>query len=385
MAIGSESPLSKPLAETEEITLVYNQNEVTFDYVALHFANPESNIYTYQLAGFDTDWIDAGNKRSVTYTNLPEGQYTLKVKTANADGTWNNEATSINLTILPPWYRTLWAYGAGLGMLGFLVFGFDRVQRRRISKKEQVRQTLRDAELRAEAENKRRADTELLSQIGRTITSTLSLHKIIETIYENVNALIDAAIFGVGIYNKEKNCLEFPATKEKGKMLTPFVNNLDTDDRLAVDSNSNTPLNPLSRGEAELSPQTDLILEILDDIESNLKTIHKHVTRADSIVKSMLMHSRGGNSKIEQTPLNPLIKEYVNPAYHGMRAGKEPINVDIGLQLDDSIGEVTLIAEDFNRVIVNLTNNAFDAMQDAGHKAQDAGDYEPKLTVRTRS
>jgi signal transduction histidine kinase len=102
----------------------------------------------------------------------------------------------------------------------------------------------------------------------------------------------------------------------------------------------------------------------------------------------MLMHSRGGDGKMEPTPLNPLINEYVNLAFHGMRAGKEPINVDIDLQLDESVGEVPLIAEDFSRVILNLCNNAFDAMrekQGAGQRAQGSGGYEPKLNVRTKS
>jgi len=161
---------------------------------------------------------------------------------------------------------------------------------------------------------------------------------------------------------------------------------------------------------------TNLILEILDDIEANLKTIHKHGSRADSIVKSMLQHSRGGDGKMEPTPLNPLIKEYVNLAFHGMRAGKDLINVDIDLHLDENVGEVPLIAEDFSRVILNLTNNAFDAMRtkltdDGGpktvknsplapasrHLGEGSGaaersrgvfsveDYIPKLTVRTKS
>jgi signal transduction histidine kinase len=132
----------------------------------------------------------------------------------------------------------------------------------------------------------------------------------------------------------------------------------------------------------------ELLLEILDDIEANLRKIHEHGSRADGIVKSMLLHSRGGDGKMEPTSLNSLIKEYVNLAFHGMRAGKEPINVDIDLQLDESIGEVPLIAEDFSRVILNLCNNAFDAMrekQDAGHREQGSGGYEPKLTVRTNS
>ena len=150
---------------------------------------------------------------------------------------------------------------------------------------------------------------------------------------------------------------------------------------------ANTPLNPSSHRDTYVASDdsiaTNLILDILDDIETNLKTIHKHGTRADGIVKSMLQHSRGGDGKPESTSLNPLIKEYVNLAFHGMRAGKEPINVDMVFKLDEEIGEVPLIAEDFSRVILNLVNNAFDAMQGAGHKVQGTGGYEPKLTVRT--
>jgi signal transduction histidine kinase len=115
------------------------------------------------------------------------------------------------------------------------------------------------------------------------------------------------------------------------------------------------------------------ILEILDDIEANLKTIHKHGTRADGIVKSMLQHSRGGSGSMEPTELNTMISEYVNLAFHGMRAGKDPINVDIDLQLDEKIGEVPLVAEDFSRVILNLCNNAFDAMRDKEKLTGDGG------------
>jgi GAF domain-containing protein len=142
---------------------------------------------------------------------------------------------------------------------------------------------------------------------------------------------------------------------------------------------------PLEGGkDAEPSPQADLLLDILGDIELNLKKINEHGTRADSIVKSMLQHSRGGDGKLELTPLNPIIKEYVNLSFHGMRAGKNPINVDIDLQLDESIGEVLLIGEDFSRVILNLCNNAFDAMRDkAKVKSEKSEAFMPKLTVRT--
>jgi signal transduction histidine kinase len=135
--------------------------------------------------------------------------------------------------------------------------------------------------------------------------------------------------------------------------------------------------------------KVDEALEILNDIETNLRKIHQHGTRADSIVKSMLEHSRGGLGIMEPTDLNSLLKEYVNLSFHGMRAGKDPINVDLEFDLDEDIGEVPLIAEDFSRVIINLSNNAFDAMRekmsaDGGQLSENPGQkYSPKLTIRT--
>lgn len=126
----------------------------------------------------------------------------------------------------------------------------------------------------------------------------------------------------------------------------------------------------------------EAINDILEDVRSNLKKIHQHGTRADSIVKSMLQHSRGGSGKIEPIELNELVREYVNLAFHGMRAGKKVINVTIDLDLDEEIGMVPLIGEDFSRVILNLCNNAFDAMWEKMHSGNAKEGYSPKLSVR---
>jgi signal transduction histidine kinase len=129
------------------------------------------------------------------------------------------------------------------------------------------------------------------------------------------------------------------------------------------------------------------IVELTRDIELNLKKIHEHGSRADSIVKSMLQHSRGGDGTLEPTNLNHLIKEYVNLTFHGMRASKSPINVDIDLQLDEDVEDVPLMAENFSRVILNLCNNAFDAMRSkvkSNANSTSTEKYQPKLTVRTR-
>ena len=127
---------------------------------------------------------------------------------------------------------------------------------------------------------------------------------------------------------------------------------------------------------------------ILTDIDANQQKIFEHGTRADSIVKSMLQHSRGGSGIMEPTDLNKMINEFVNLAFHGMRASKNSFNVDIEFDLDDSIGKIPLIAEDFSRVILNLCNNSFDAMREKKGvtvEGQGTTDYDPKLTVITRT
>jgi len=123
--------------------------------------------------------------------------------------------------------------------------------------------------------------------------------------------------------------------------------------------------------------------QLLGSVKANLSKIMEHGARADSIVKSMLQHSRGGARKMEQTDVNTLIKEFVNLAFHGMRASKNPINVSIELALDQSIGKVSLIAEDFSRVILNLCQNAFDAMREK-LSSRNGKSYLPKLTVSSR-
>lgn len=124
------------------------------------------------------------------------------------------------------------------------------------------------------------------------------------------------------------------------------------------------------------------IRELLRDVKVNLEKIHHHGTRANSIVKSMLLHSRGGNGKMEDTDLNGLIKEYVNLSFHGMRANKNPINVDIKVETDDSIQNVKINPENFSRVILNLCKNAFDAMRE---KQEANAQYQPQLLIRTEA
>jgi signal transduction histidine kinase len=125
---------------------------------------------------------------------------------------------------------------------------------------------------------------------------------------------------------------------------------------------------------------TTLILDILNDIESNLKKIHEHGKRADSIVKSMLLHSRGKSGKPVPTNLNAILDEYIKLAYHAMRAANSSFNVDIKTEFDESMPLIKVIPQDISRAFLNIINNA---MYAADEFAKSQTDRKPYLHIST--
>lgn len=110
-SLSNRTILSKSLEELGDIELYHDDKVFSFDFVALDFQSPEKNKYAYILEGFDKSWIyPVDTRRSVTYTNLDPGEYIFRVKGSNNDGIWNEAGTSIKIIILPPWWKTWWAY-----------------------------------------------------------------------------------------------------------------------------------------------------------------------------------------------------------------------------------------------------------------------------------
>ena len=133
-----------------------------------------------------------------------------------------------------------------------------------------------------------------------------------------------------------------------------------------------------------LEPETrEYIAELLTDLTANLKKIHQHGQRADKIVGNMLLHSRGQSGHWEATDINSLLAEYINLAYHGMRAKEANFNITIQTDYDNEIGEVEVVPQDIARVFLNIINNACYA---AHKKKQEMGEeFSPLLDLRTRN
>jgi signal transduction histidine kinase len=121
---------------------------------------------------------------------------------------------------------------------------------------------------------------------------------------------------------------------------------------------------------------------IANDVIDNEQKINLHGKRADSIVKGMLQHSRASSGQKEPTDINKLADEYLRLSYHGMRARDKSFNAEFKADFDESIGKINIVPQDIGRVLLNLFNNAFYAVNEKKKTADK--NYQPTVSVITK-
>lgn len=127
-----DSPLHQPIVDTKSLVLQHHHAMITFEYIALNFAAPDSFEYAYKLEGFDSDWNYVDTKRFATYTNLNHGEYTFSVKAKSDNSSWPDEATKIHIRVLPPPWLTWWAISLYVILILLLIFFLVRIQYKRL-------------------------------------------------------------------------------------------------------------------------------------------------------------------------------------------------------------------------------------------------------------
>jgi len=133
-----DRPLALGVHTVPELRFEPDENTLTFEFVALDYGSPDRNQFEYMLEGASQRWIRTELSRSVTFANLSAGKYVLRVRGAGREGLWSTEDCVIRFTVLPPWWRTTWAYaGYVLGLAGFLFVGY-RLRVRQIRMRHQI-------------------------------------------------------------------------------------------------------------------------------------------------------------------------------------------------------------------------------------------------------
>jgi len=134
--INDRTILTKPIYLTDTLQLSYKENVISFEFAALDFVSSLKNRYQYKLVGFDEHWINAdASQRFATYTNLPGGNYVLKVRACNSEGVWNKKGVELHIIITPPFYKRVWFLTIIFIVLLALIFLYTRIRERQITKK----------------------------------------------------------------------------------------------------------------------------------------------------------------------------------------------------------------------------------------------------------
>ncbi len=346
---GQKGLLKGAIEDANEIILSYNQNKISIDFAAIHFAAPEKNIHQYMLEGYDNEWRNVSEDKTAYYFNLPPDHYVFRIKATSSYGI--NTEKSFTIIILPPWWQTWWAYTLYALLAVFSVWSFIRwrtkaLQKEKISLEAKVAE--RTKELKDEKEIVESTLTELRSTQAQLIQS------------EKMASLGELT---AGIAHEIQNPLN-------------FVNNFSEVSNELLDEMKTE----LSKGNIKDAA------EIADDVKMNLEKILHHGKRADGIVKGMLQHSRSSSGVKEPTDINVLADEYFRLAYHGLRAKDKSFNAILKTDYDETIGNINIIPQDIGRVILNLITNAFYVVDEKKTLRQAQGDksYEPTVTVSTK-
>jgi signal transduction histidine kinase/ligand-binding sensor domain-containing protein len=188
--ISDDSILRQAIHLTDHLVLSYEDRVVSFEFAALNYRAPEKNRYRYRLEGFEEGWTEVGSdRRFATYTNLDPGEYTFRVLGSNSDGVWNEQGTSLGITITPPWWATTWFRALVLLLLVGTALGAYRWRVKSLESRSLELETLVAEQTRQLEYRVKELDT--LLAVSQQVTSTLDLESLLSLILDHLKQVVD--------------------------------------------------------------------------------------------------------------------------------------------------------------------------------------------------
>ncbi len=137
--------LQNTIEQSKEISLTHLQDILTLEFSSLDLTASAQNKYRYQLVGVDKDWVESGTRRIATYLHLPSGKYIFKVQGSNSQGIWSEKIAELQITVLPPWWRSWWAYLFYISLLALAIRAYFKFTVNRAKLKSQLNFEQREA------------------------------------------------------------------------------------------------------------------------------------------------------------------------------------------------------------------------------------------------
>ncbi len=224
--------------EYMKLKIPYRYNDITIEFAAPNFTDESNTLYSYFMEGYDDNWSTWSKLTQKEYTNLREGTYLFKVKAKDVLGN-ESEMASYEFKILPPWYRAWWAYlmyvcVSGLVIWQIVKYNSSRLKAQNIKLEKIVIERTAEIETKRQEVEKSYENVQLLNEIGQKITASLDLDKVLNTLYENVNELMDATIFGIGLYDKTQQQIHYRLAIAKGVRYLPYTREMTDKNQFPV-------------------------------------------------------------------------------------------------------------------------------------------------------
>lgn len=333
-------------SSSNEIHFYYYENFISFEFAALDYSEPNSNQYRYKLDGFDEEWIYSNNLNQASYTNLPPDNYTFLLQVSNSDGIWNDEILSLNVIIIPPWWKTSIAKILLTILFFSLIISIHLLRINILNKqKKHLEQQVKERTIEINKKNDELKEKyeEVVTQEEEIREQTEELRALSEKLKSN-NKLLSQKV-------KERTIeLEDALYKAEDaqKLISSFLSNLSHEIR--------TPLNAIM-GFSQLVTSHNLNQTLRDQysgiIEQNVNSLLAQIENIMDIAK---LHTGQYRLKNSEFLLNDILTETYNEFYNSKEYANKKLRIEFKTNTNLKLYSDKAV---FKNIIYNLVENAF--------------------------